>query len=214
MIAKLHYITQEVEGVGHHVLAEHACKGGVRWVQLRVKNKPFDEWLAIAQKTLAVCKQYGAKLIVNDSVKIAAEIGADGVHLGKDDGSHSEARRILGSGFIIGGSTNSMYDVRSMMDEGVDYVGVGPFRFTSTKEKLNPVLGLDGIREIAAVCRLQNITIPMIAIGGIRAEDVTSLIEAGVHGVAVSSAINLAEDREKATQYFLKELKEREPWNH
>ncbi len=203
MIARFHYITQDLPNFSHAELAEFACKGGADWNQLRVKGKSHDEWLKIAQETKLICLKYGAKLIINDNVPIAKEVGTDGVHLGKEDMDPKEARKILGNNFIIGGSTNSMEDVRWQMANGVDYIGIGPFRFTSTKEKLNPVLGLEGIRKIAD--QFGN-KIPMIAIGGIKLEDVKSLLETGIHGIAVSSAINLAEDKIEATKNFRHEF--------
>lgn len=203
MISRLHYITQDLPDFSHPELAEFACKGGADWIQLRVKNKLYNEWLKIAQETKLVCLKYGAKLIINDGVKIAKEISADGVHLGKEDMSPKEARKILRKNVIIGGSTNNMEDVRRMMGDGCDYIGIGPFRFTSTKEKLNPVLGLEGIRSIAR--QLGN-KIPMIAIGGIKIEDVESLMQTGIHGVAVSSGINLSESKAAATKRFLASL--------
>ena len=206
MISRLHYITQDLPDFSHAELAEFACKGGANWIQLRVKNKSYEEWLKIAQKTKLVCLKYGAKLIINDNVQIAKEIGADGVHLGKDDMNPKEARKILGNNFIIGGSSNTMDDVKWLMDNGVDYIGVGPFRFTSTKEKLNPVLGLKGIADI--ITQLPNYPIPIIAIGGIKLEDVESLMQTGIHGVAVSSAINLSENKIEATKKFKHELHE------
>ena len=198
MISRLHYITQELPDFSHSELAEFACKGGANWIQLRVKNKSYEDWLKIAQETKLVCLKYGAKLIINDNVQIAKEISADGVHLGKDDMNPKEARKILGNNFIIGGSTNNMEDVKRIIDDGCDYIGVGPFRFTSTKEKLNPVLGLRGIAEI--ITQLPNYPIPIIAIGGIKLEDVESLMEIGIHGVTVSSAINLSENKIEATK--------------
>ena len=150
-----------------------------------------------------VCLKYGAKLIINDNVQIAKEVDAEGVHLGKEDMNPKEARKILGNNFIIGSSTNSIEDVRKRIEQGCDYIGVGPFRFTSTKEKLNPVLGLEKIRAIAE--KFEN-EIPMIAIGGIKLEDVESLMQTGIHGVAVSSGVNLSEDRTAATKKFLKLL--------
>jgi len=206
MISKLHYITQDVEGVTHVELARQACKGGVKWVQLRVKNKDFEQWLEIARATQIVCKKYGAKLIVNDNVEIAKRIGADGVHLGKSDMAPSQARRLLGVNVIIGGSTNSIEDVRRMVTEGADYIGVGPFRFTSTKENLNPVLGSEELKNIVKSTLIEKSQLPMIAIGGIKLEDVQALLNIGVHGVAVSSAINLAADRILAAELFSKEL--------
>lgn len=208
MISRLHYITQDLPGFSHPQLAELACKGGTDWVQLRVKNKEYDEWLKIAQETKLICLKHRAKLIINDNIQIAKEIGADGVHLGKDDMNPKEARKILGKNFIIGGSTNTMEDVRWQMENGVDYVGIGPYRFTSTREKLNPVLGLDGIRKIAE--QFGN-KIPMIAIGGIKLEDVESLMQTGIQGVAVSSGINLTEDKSKTVRRFISALKKIDP---
>jgi thiamine-phosphate pyrophosphorylase len=214
MISRLHYITQNLADYSHAQLAEFACKSGADWIQLRVKHalstspqkeerKLYDEWLKIAKETKLVCQKYGAKLIINDNVQITKEVGADGVHLGKDDMNPKEARKILGKDFIIGGSTNTIDDVRRMIDAGVDYIGIGPFHFTSTKEKLNPVLGLEGIKIIAKEFSKQ---IPMIAIGGIKLEDIKSLMQTGIHGVAVSSAINMEEDKSEATKKFKHEL--------
>lgn len=172
-------------------------------MQLRVKNKTYPEWLRIAQETKLVCLKYRAKLIINDNIEIAKEIGADGVHLGKEDSNPKEARKFLGDTFIIGGSTNTMEDVSRMIEAGCNYIGIGPYRFTHTKEKLNPVLGLEGIRKIAGNSGKK---IPIIAIGGIKLEDIEPLMQAGIYGVAVSSGINLADDKSEMTGKFLKEL--------
>jgi len=208
MISRLHYITQELPDFSHIELAEFACKGGADWIQLRVKNKSFDEWKKIAEETKLVCLRYGAKLIINDNVQIAKEISADGVHIGKEDMNPKEARKILGDDFIIGGSTNTIEDVRKRIEEGCDYIGIGPFRFTSTKEKLNPVLGLERIKLLAE--KFGN-KIPMIAIGGIKLEDIESLMQTGIHGVAISSTINLAEDKIDMVRNFVVALKKRDP---
>jgi thiamine-phosphate pyrophosphorylase len=203
LISKFHFITQDLPDFSHSQLAEFACKGGADWIQLRVKNKSFDEWKKISEETKAICKKYGAKIIINDNVQIAKEISADGVHLGKEDMNPKEARKILGNNFIIGGSTNNMEDVRWQMENGCDYIGVGPFRFTSTREKLNPILGLEGIKKITQ--EFGN-SIPMISIGGIKLEDIEPLMQTGIHGVAVSSAINLSENKIEATKNFRHEL--------
>lgn len=201
MISKLHYITSDAAGASHKQLAELACAGGVRWVQLRTKNRSFNDWVAEAKEVQKVCRKYGAKLIINDNVFVAKEISAEGVHLGKEDMSPNEARKILGEKFIIGGSTNSLEDVRYMIENGVDYIGVGPYRFTSTKERLNPVLGLEGIKNI-----VRQSTVPVIAIGGIEMEDIELLFDAGVCGIAVSSAINKARDITYTTQQFIQKI--------
>jgi thiamine-phosphate pyrophosphorylase len=186
--------------------AEKACKGGLRWVQLRVKNKPADEWQAIALETKKVCTQYGATFIVNDNVQIAQSVGADGVHLGKEDMQPNEARKILGNNFIVGGTANTLDDVRRLNEMKVDYIGLGPYRFTNTKANLSPLLGLNGYTEIMQQCGAENLGIPVIAIGGIQLSDIEVLMQTGVQGLAVSSAIASAENIEAAARSFIEKI--------
>lgn len=147
-ISKLHYITQDIKGKSHAELAKQACEGGVKWVQLRMKNVAESAWKDEALETLAICKQYGAKLIINDNPTLALEIGADGVHLGKNDMPLAEAAKIIGDKMILGATANNFADIVSASHHQVDYIGLGPFRFTLTKEKLSPVLGVEGFDEI------------------------------------------------------------------
>lgn len=200
-IAKLHYLTQDnVPGFTHAQLAKEACKGGVKWVQLRVKNTAFEDWLNIAKDTKAVTDAFGAKLIINDNVEIAAKIGAAGVHLGKEDMHPTEARTILGKDAIIGGTANNEADLLKLIESNsVDYIGLGPYRFTVTKEKLSPVLDVE---ELQRLIQLQS-KIPVIVIGGIKSEDVENILSLGAHGVAVSSAINLVDNRKQAALGFI-----------
>jgi thiamine-phosphate pyrophosphorylase len=205
MVSRLHYITQELTGRSHCDLAESACAAGVNWVQLRIKNKSYPEQIELAIKTKAICKKYDARLIINDNVKLAKEINADGVHLGKTDMDPSEARSFLGNDFIIGGTANTYEDIEQLAKAKVDYIGLGPFRFTSTKENLSPILGLEGYVSILKKCKENKINIPVISIGGIHTLDVKPILETGVYGVAVSSAINLSEDKADTVKKF---------WNH
>lgn len=198
----LQYITQEIENKSHSQLAEEACLAGIRWVQLRVKNKTLEEWEQIALLTKAVTDFYQVKLIINDSLQVALSIGAHGVHLGKQDMSVAEAKKNVPPGFIVGGTANTFEDIVRLHAEGADYIGLGPFRFTATKEKLSPVLGLEGYRKIIHQCLLNNIHIPVIAIGGIVPEDVPELIGTGVSGIAVASAISLATDKKSVVERF------------
>ncbi|OGX80790.1 thiamine-phosphate diphosphorylase [Hymenobacter coccineus] len=196
----LHYITTNAEA------AELACQGGVRWVQLRMKNTPDAEWKARALATQAVCRRHGATFIVNDNPRLAQEIGADGVHLGKQDMPPAEARALLGPRFIIGGTANMFADIERLVAAGVDYVGLGPFRFTTTKEKLSPILGLAGYADVLARCRAAGFTVPVIGIGGIALADVGALRATGLHGVAVSSAIGGAAAPAATAALFVEEL--------
>ena len=191
-ISRFHYITQDVPGYTNAQLAEKACTGGVRWVQFRMKGKPADEFLAAALEVKAVCDKHRATLIINDSVDITLKTGAAGVHLGKKDMPVAEARKILGNKLIIGGTANTFKDIENLAEAGANYIGLGPFRFTETKKNLSPVLGSEGYGKILNQCVKAGINIPIVAIGGIKAEDITLLLSAGVYGVAVSSAINIA----------------------
>ncbi|MFN0202135.1 MAG: thiamine phosphate synthase [Bacteroidia bacterium] len=195
MIAKFHYLTQNLPHLSHEDLALTACKSGVKWLQLRMKNKTTEERKAIALAVQAICKEYATTFILNDYPQLAKEIGADGVHLGKKDMPVKEARELLGEKAIIGGTANNLEDILALYHAGANYVGLGPFRFTQTKENLSPILGLEGYESLLSQLASQGINLPIIAIGGIQISDIEQLMKTGVHGIAVSSLINLAEDR-------------------
>lgn len=195
-IARVQYITQTgIEGFSEKLQIGTVCSAGAEWIQLRLKNSPEEYIRKVATEVLPVCKAFGAKLIINDFVEIAAEVQADGVHLGQTDMTPEEARKILGAKAIIGGTANTFEDIIKLVGVGVNYIGLGPFRFTKTKENLSPVLGLDGYTKILNRCRASGISLPIIAIGGILADDIPGLIRSGVYGIAISSAISNATDR-------------------
>ena len=166
-----------------------ALEGGCRWIQLRMKDASEEEVLKTAESTKKLCRQYDAVFLLDDYVELVERTGADGVHLGKDDMSIDEARRLLGKDKIIGGTANTFGDVKRIYSAGADYIGCGPFRFTTTKKKLSPILGLDGYRRIIEHMNAYGINIPVIAIGGILLQDVSDIMQTGVSGVAVSGAI-------------------------
>lgn len=206
MISRLHYITQAIPGYTHAQLAARACAGGVDWVQLRLKQASAEQWQQEARDTLAVCRQHGARLIINDNVELAREIDADGVHLGKTDMPPARARQLLGAGKIIGGTANTLADIEALAEAGVDYIGLGPYRFTTTKENLSPVLGLAGYQQLLAQCRRRGLQLPIIAIGGLIPADVVPLRQAGVYGLAVSAAINKSADPVAAARKLVQAL--------
>lgn len=193
-IAHLHHITQETSQLTHFQTALNALKGGAEWIQLRVKNKPEQEVERIAREVKAICQEYGAKLILNDYLEMVEKIDADGVHLGLSDTSTQIARERLGKDKIIGGSCNTFEDVLYHAQNGVDYVGLGPFKFTSTKDKLSPVLGLEGYKEVLAEMKTQGLSLPLIAIGGIGLADVQALMGTGIWGIALASLVNVDAD--------------------
>ena len=166
-----------------------ALEGGCRWIQLRMKDASEEEVLKTAKSTRKLCRKYGAVFILDDYVELVERTGADGVHLGKNDMPIDKARRLLGKDKIIGGTANTFEDVKRIYSAGADYIGCGPFRFTTTKKKLSPILGLDGYSRIIEQMNTYGINIPIIAIGGILLQDVSDIMQTGVSGVAISGAI-------------------------
>ena len=171
-----------------------ALEGGCRWIQLRMKDATDDEVRPIAIKAQQLCRHYNAKFIIDDRVALVRELGADGVHLGKNDMPIREARQILGPDFIIGGTANTFEDAKAHYEASADYIGCGPFRFTTTKQKLAPVLGLDGYRHIIQQMRAANINIPIVAIGGITKDDIPAILQTGITGIALSGTVLRADD--------------------
>jgi thiamine-phosphate pyrophosphorylase len=181
-------LTQDGTGIPHSEQAVRLCSAGARWIQLRMKDASPDYWMAEAIAAVDACRRHDAILIVNDSVEIATASGADGVHLGGGGGDWAAARLALGPDGILGGTINSVEEAARAVESGcLDYAGVGPLRFTSTKRALAPLLGLEGVRRIVAELR----GIPAWVIGGVTPSDLHSLRELGAAGVAVSSSIHL-----------------------
>ena len=187
-----------------------ALEGGCRWIQLRMKDASEEEVLKTAESTRKLCRQYDAVFLLDDYVELVERSGADGVHLGKDDMPIDEARRLLGKDKIIGGTANTFEDIKRIYSAGADYIGCGPFRFTTTKKKLSPILGLDAYSRIIKQMNAYGINIPVIAIGGILLQDVSDIMQTGVSGVAISGAIlNANNDDNPVTtmKRFINELK-------
>ena len=189
----IQFITHYTERYTHLDSVRIALEGGCRWIQLRMKDVSSVEILPIALEALALCRKHNATFIINDHVKIAKQIEADGVHLGKSDMSITEARKILGKDFIIGGTANTYEDVQMLYKAGANYIGCGPFRYTTTKKNLSPVLGLEGYRHIVSQMEEKGIQLPIVAIGGITKEDIPSLMQTGINGIAISGSILRAE---------------------
>ncbi|MFT6850330.1 MAG: thiamine-phosphate pyrophosphorylase [Sphingobacteriales bacterium] len=170
-------------------LIKEAISAGITWIQLRLKDVTYEEWLEIGKEARDLTLAHGVTLIINDNVGIAKEIGADGVHLGKEDMPPSKARVILGDLAIIGGTANTFDDVVKLYKSGIDYIGLGPFRFTGSKTNLSPILGLEGYKDIFKHMALHELSLPVVAIGGVISEDVQYLLDTGCYGIAVTGAM-------------------------
>ena len=190
----IQFITHENQRFDYVEGAEMALRGGCKWVQLRMKDATDNKFLSIGRKVAALCRNHNATFLLNDRVHLVAELGADGVHLGKNDMPISEARRILGNEKIIGGTANTFADVQHLAAQGADYIGCGPFRYTPTKRNLAPILGLEGYQNILKQMQQAGISLPLIAIGGIVSTDIATLRGIDVNGIAVSGAVLGAAD--------------------
>lgn len=199
----IQFITHSNERYDHVEGAKLALQGGCRWIQLRMKDAMEIDFLRAAKKIRRLCDEYHATFILDDHVEWVGLTGADGVHLGKNDMPVVEARKMLGRNRIIGGTANTFEDVERLSRQGADYIGCGPFRFTTTKKNLSPVLGLEGYRSITAQMKAHDIQLPIVGIGGILHQDIPAIMQTGVTGIAVSGAILNAENPVEEMRLFI-----------
>ncbi len=181
---------------------EESIKGGVTLVQLREKFIDDEKFLEIAKELQKVTKKYNIPLIINDNVKIAKIIDAEGVHIGQSDESLEEARAELGPDKIIGVSVGSIEEAQKAEAGGADYLGIGTVFFTGSKKDINEPLGLENLEKIA-----HSVKIPSVAIGGIHLDNVKDVMKTGIDGVAVISEILGKEDVKKASEVLLSFIK-------
>lgn len=206
---KLQFITHYNEHYSYIDSARVALEGGCRWLQLRMKQADdvtMEQTALVVQK---MCKDYGATFIIDDNVSLVKKIKTDGVHLGKNDMPIAEARKILGEQYVIGGTVNSFEDILHHLEgTAPDYFGCGPFRFTTTKEKLAPTLGIEGYKRIVAQMRERDISIPIVAIGGIRKEDIPDILACGLDGIALSGSVLNADNPMEEMQMIVDACKQ------
>lgn len=200
---ELQFITHFTEKYSYYDSARMALEGGCRWIQLRMKDASPEEVEQEALRVQALCRTYHATFIIDDHVELVKKLHTDGVHLGKHDMPVAEARRLLGNSFIIGGTANTFDDVKMHYEAGADYIGCGPFRFTTTKKNLSPILGLEGYRRIVSQMKEAGINLPIVAIGGITREDIPAILQTGVTGVALSGTILRADNPTEETRRIL-----------
>jgi len=197
MISKLHYISQGKTPEEHLYNIERMCAADADWVQLRLKDCCPETVLETAISAKEICDAVGAKLVINDHVMIAKDVAAYGLHLGSEDCCPVKARTLVGDKMIIGGTANTLDDCMRLVQKGVNYIGLGPYRFTKTKKNLSPVLELQGYHQILTAIQELKINIPIIAIGGLQIKDIPLLLDTGIHGVAVSGLLTSNKNPDK-----------------
>ena len=191
----------DLDGRGLPAVVEAAVRGGVTLVQLREKSLSEAEVVSAARALKRLLAPHGVPLVINDHPAAVPASGADGLHVGQDDLPPAEARAIIGPDKILGVSAGNPEEAGIVDPALVDYVGVGPVRVTGTKADAGAAIGLEGLRQMRGLLAL-----PMVAIGGIRREDVAGIMATGVEGVAVVSAICAAEDPEAAAAALRREI--------
>ncbi len=196
-LPKLYPITdRRLSGLSHAEQVARLCEGGARLVQLREKHLSPREFYQEALEAVRVARSFGAKLIVNDRADVALAVGADGVHVGQDDVPPGAARSLLGEGAVVGFSTHNVGQASEASALPVSYVAFGPVFDTSSKEKPDPVVGLEGVRRVRAAVG----GIPVVAIGGITAESAPAVLAAGADSIAVIGALLAASDPAEITR--------------
>lgn len=202
----LQFITHPSEKYSIAEEVQMAIEGGCRWIQLRMKDASDEEVRNVALEIIPMCQETDTFLIIDDRVELVNELRVSGVHLGKEDMDPMQAREILGPHAIIGVTANTVADIIKFKGKDVDYVGLGPFRFTTTKKNLAPEIGLEGYTEIVKEVRAAGVELPIVAIGGITEDDVKPLMATGVNGIAMSGAIIGADDPMLYTSSVMEKL--------
>lgn len=205
----LQFITHKSDRFSIAEEVKMVIDGGCRWVQLRMKDVSDEEVKSVAEQIIPMCQETDTILVIDDRVALTMDLKVHGVHLGKNDMPAVDAREYLGAGAIIGVTANTAQDIIAYKKVDVDYVGLGPFRYTTTKSNLSPIIGLDGYRDIITEVRNAGVELPIVAIGGITLEDVAELMSTGVNGVAMSGAILSAENPTEYTKRVIEALNKR-----
>ena len=183
-------------------VAAALLEGGADWLQLRAKGKDVQTIERVAKLLIPVCRAAGVPFILNDFPALAAELGADGVHIGQDDGSLADARALVGPTMMIGRSTHSLDQAKAALAEGFDYIGFGPLFPTPTKQGRPGI----GVQDIAAMeCEVGS-KIPAFCIGGIKRSNLAEVLVAGAMRVVIVSDLLCAEDPAAATAEVKAEL--------
>jgi thiamine-phosphate pyrophosphorylase len=202
-ISKFHYLTQDLPNRNHIEQAEIACSAGANWLQYRCLTKTDEELIAEISQIADICDDWGATLILTNHYHLLDKVDAQGVHIEDFDADFKSIREAIGEDKTFGASATNLEALLKVQATGVvDYCGYGPFRHTDTKPNNKPLLGFEGYRQL----QKQPIEIPVIAVGGITLNDVETLIQTGIYGIAVSAAVNLAIDPGAVVKEFYRKI--------
>ncbi|MBB2146404.1 thiamine phosphate synthase [Pedobacter sp. LMG 31464] len=203
-IEKLHFITHDIPQHSHIAQAQIACQAGAKWIQYRCLSKADEELLTDINAIAETCDDWGATLIVTNHTHLKGKADIQGFHIEDMDADFIALRKQLGEEYTLGGSSNTVENLIRLANEGADYAGFGPFKTTTTKPNNSPLLGIKGYADAIEQLKTANISLPILAVGGVTLQDIPSLLATGIYGIAASSAINQAEVMYEAYQDFYK----------
>lgn len=206
-ISKFHYLTQDLPNRSHAEQTTIACKAGANWVQYRCLSKSDDEMIEELHQIASICDDWGATLILTDHYHLLDKVDAQGVHIEDMRADFKQIREIITEEKTLGASANTFEDIQRIYASGaVDYIGCGPFALTKTKPNDYPLLGIPGYLEIMKKMKDAGIGQPLLAVGGIKIEDVDALLNTGIYGIALSESVNLAVEPAQAFKDFYKKI--------
>lgn len=206
-ISRFHYLTQDLPYRSHSEQARLACEAGANWIQYRCLTKTDDELVHEINQIASICDDWGATLLLTDHYHLLYDVDAQGVHLENMQADFIKIRQEIGPDKTLGASANSFEDIKRIsQSNAVDYIGCGPFAVTRTKPNNYPLLGINGYEAIMKKIAEENLNLPVLAVGGIGIEDTEKLMQTGIYGIAVSAAVNQAENPAEAIKAFRKML--------
>lgn len=206
-ISNFHYLTQDLPHRSHAEQTQIACEAGANWIQYRCFSKTDEDMIQELHHVASICDDWGATLILTDHYHLLDKVDAQGVHIEDMQADFAAIRDIITDEKTLGASANTFADIQRIARSGVvDYAGCGPFAFTETKPNNYPLLGVKGYRTIVKQMAETGIDLPLLAVGGVKSEDINPLMETGIFGIAVSAAINLADNPEDVCREIYKKL--------
>lgn len=197
-IGKFHYLTQDLPHRSHLEQAIIACEAGANWIQYRCLSKSDNEMLKELHQIAAVCDDWGTTLIVTEHYHLLNLADIQGVHIEDMEADLTFVRAQIGDDKTLGASANTLEQIIRHQANGADYIGCGPFAHTDTKPNNAEHWGIIGYQNVVQELQNLNVKIPLIAAGGVDLINVAGLLKTGIHGVAVSAAVNLSQEPSKS----------------
>ncbi|MGN7987601.1 thiamine phosphate synthase [Pedobacter sp. 22226] len=207
-IEKFQYITHDIPHLSHIEQVQLACEAGAKWIQYRCLSKTDEELLQDINAIAEICDDWGTTLIVTNHVHLNGKADIQGFHIEDMNADFTVLRKLVGNDITLGGSANTLENLIRLASEGADYAGFGPYAVTETKPNDYPLLDLEGYQQVIRELKEKGIDLPVLAVGGVKIYNVEALMQTGVYGIAVSGAVNFADDFIEAYQDFYSLVKE------